>query len=70
MLSRVDVWYLDRRPTYNELDFLIKECKDKNTIKILYYETGDLGRMKLVLNKKSDIETLYDSICIKEDIDL
>lgn len=70
MLSRVDVWYLNRRPTYNELDYLIKECKIKNTIRILYYETGDLGRMKLVLNKKSDIETLYNSICIKEDIDL
>lgn len=70
MLSRVDVWYLDRQPTYNELNYLIKECIDKNTIRILYYEAGNLGRMKLVLNKKSDIEALYNSICIKEDIDL
>lgn len=66
MLSRVNVWYLNRRPTYYELKNLIEECVDCNTIAILYYEAENLGRMRLVLDKNSDFESLYNTICIKE----
>lgn len=66
MLSRVNVWYLNRRPTYYELKNLIEECVDYNTIAILYYEAESLGRMRLVINKDSDFESLYNTICIKE----
>lgn len=37
MLSRVNVWYLNRCPTYYELKNLIEECVDYNIIAILYY---------------------------------
>ncbi len=66
MLSRVNVWHINRRPTYYELKNLIDECVDYDTMAILYYETENLGRMRLVINKDSNFESLYNTICIKE----
>lgn len=66
MLSRVNVWYLNRCPTYYELKNLVDECVDYDTMAILYYEAENLGRMRLVINKDSNFESLYNTICIKE----
>ena len=66
MLSRVNGWHINRRPTYYELKNLIDECVDYDTMAILYYEAENLGRMRLVINKDSDFESLYNTICIKE----
>lgn len=66
MLSRVNVWYLNRRSIYYEFKNLIEEYVDYNTIAILYYEAENLGRMRLVLDKNSDFESLYNTICIKK----
>ena len=66
MLSRVNVQYLNRRSIYYEFKNLIEEYVDYNTIAILYYEAENLGRMRLALDKNSDFESLYNTICIKE----
>lgn len=58
--------YLNKRPTYYELKNLVDECVDYDTMAILHYETENLGRMRLVINKDSNFESLYNTICIKE----